>query len=159
MFARHGALIKHQHKMEGINSRLDGLQAAILLAKLPYILEWTDKRIENARYYDSVLSSIPQVVIPVVMPQSKHTYHLYVIRTKNRGALAAFLQTKGIETSVHYPVALPFMEAYEHLNHVPNDFPVSYQYQSEILSLPMYPELTTVQMNYVAESIKDFYAK
>ncbi len=159
MFARHGALIKHKHNMEGINSRLDGLQAAILSAKLPYILEWTDQRIANAKYYDSVLSSIPQIVLPVVLAETKHTYHLYVIRAKMRDELAAFLQSKGIVTSIHYPVALPFMEAYKYLDHKPDDFPVSFQYQSQILSLPMYPELSKHAIDYIAQSIKAFYSR
>ena len=82
MYARHGALKKHQHQIEGINSRLDGIQAAILSAKLPYILEWTTKRINNAMLYHKYLSGISEIVLPVVRPESKHTYHLFVIRTK-----------------------------------------------------------------------------
>ncbi len=157
IYARHGALVKHQHQIEGINSRLDGLQASILSAKLPYILQWTEQRIENAAYYNKVLASIKEIVLPVVRPSSKHTYHLYVIRTKQREALAKFLKEKGIETAVHYPTPLPEMQAYQYLGHQPQDFPVSHQYKSEILSLPMYPELSHGQMDYIAEQIQAFF--
>jgi dTDP-4-amino-4,6-dideoxygalactose transaminase len=157
-FARHGALIKHQHTIEGINSRLDGLQAAILSSKLPYIIEWTKKRQANAKYYDDVLSSIPQVTIPKVRPETTHTFHLYVIRAERRDELAAYLKSNGIETAIHYPVPLPFMEAYKYLNHTATDFPVSQKYQYEILSLPMYAELSKEMMDHVGATIKAFYS-
>lgn len=156
-FARHGALVKHQHTIEGINSRLDGLQAAILSAKLPYILEWTSKRRANAAYYNNALYEISQIVTPEIRPETSHSFHLYVIRAEKRDELAAFLKTKGIETSIHYPVPLPFMEAYKYLGYTPQDFPVSYKYKSNILSLPMYPELTPEMMDYVSNAIKEFY--
>jgi len=159
MYARHGALKKHQHLMEGINSRLDGLQAAILSAKLPYILEWTEKRILNSHLYSKYLSDIREVILPVTRPGSKHTFHLYVIRTKYRNELAEFLKLKGIETAIHYPVALHNMPAYEYLNYQPTDFPVSNEYQDMILSLPMYPELSEESIIYVADSIKEFFKK
>jgi len=157
-FARHGALVKHQHTIEGINSRLDGLQAAILTAKLPHILEWTAKRQANAKYYDEVLAGISQIITPKVRPETEHTYHLYVIRAERRDELATYLKSKGIETAIHYPVPLPFMEAYKYLNHKPEDFPVSDKYQHEIISLPMYPELSKEMMDYVAATIKGFYS-
>ncbi len=159
MYARHGALIKHQHKIEGINSRLDGLQAAILSAKLPHLIKWTNQRITNANYYDEVLKDINEIVTPKLRPNAKHTYHLYVIRAKKRDALANYLKEKGIETAVHYPIPLPMMEAYKYLNYSEKDFPIANQYKDEILSLPMFPELTNAQMNYVAATIKAFYSK
>ena len=159
MYARHGALIKHQHKIEGINSRLDGLQAAILSAKLPHLIKWTNQRITNANYYDEVLKDINEIVTPKLRPNAKHTYHLYVIRAKKRDALANYLKEKGIETAVHYPIPLPMMEAYKYLNYSEKDFPIANQYKDEILSLPMFPELTKDQMNYVAATIKAFYCK
>ena len=158
MFARHGALKKHQHLMEGINSRLDGLQAAVLQTKLPYILKWTDQRITNAKYYDIALSSIENIVCPKVRPNTKHTYHLYVIRAQKRDLLAKYLKEKGIETAIHYPVPLPLMEAYKYLGCTMDDFPISVKYKNEILSLPMYPELTTAEIDYIAETIKGFYS-
>jgi dTDP-4-amino-4,6-dideoxygalactose transaminase len=159
MFARHGALRKHQHMIEGINSRLDGLQAAILSTKLKSILRWTKQRQENAGYYDQLLADIPQITTPSVRPGTSHTYHLYVIRASQRDALAAYLKDQGIETSVHYPVALPFLKAYEYQQATPSDYPVAFQYQHEILSLPMYPELSRQMIDHVANSIKAFYAR
>lgn len=157
MYANHGALVKHQHKIEGINSRLDGLQAAILNAKLPYILDWTEKRINNAALYNKYLNGIEQVICPKVRPNSKHTYHLYVIRAQKRNELAAYLKENGVETAIHYPTPLPLLEAYSNKGFLPGDFPISSQYQHEILSLPMYPELTEKQIIYVAKAIVNFY--
>jgi len=136
---------------------MDGMQAAILSAKLPHIHKWTEQRIANAKYYDKSLAGISQITIPVVRPDSKHTFHLYVIRAQRRDELVAFLRSKNVETAIHYPVPLPFLEAYTYLNHHPSEFPVSYHFQYQILSLPMYPELTYEMMDYVSAVIKDFY--
>lgn len=157
-FARHGALVKHIHTIEGINSRMDGVQAAILSAKLPYILQWTEKRQSNAHYYNKILSSTPQITLPKVRPQTNHTYHLYVVRAERRDELAAFLKSEGIETSVHYPVPLPFLEAYKYLGYQTRDFEVAHSYSHQILSLPMYPELTKEMMDFVCTTIKMFYS-
>jgi dTDP-4-amino-4,6-dideoxygalactose transaminase len=158
MYARHGALKKHEHQIEGVNSRMDGLQAAILSAKLPYILDWTAARIRCADAYDNLLSGISEIITPKRRSDTKHTFHLYVIRAKNRDALANYLNERDIETAVHYPTALPNLKAYAYLGHIAEDFPVATAYQSEILSLPIYPELTTAQIEYVVESIKSFYS-
>ena len=159
MYARHGALKKHQHEMEGINSRMDGLQAAILSVKLPHILDWTEKRIANAALYREYLQGIREICLPVVRPESKHTYHLYVIRAGRRDELANYLGTHGIETVIHYPRILPNLPAYHYLGHTPTDFPVANRLQSEILSLPMYPELSEEMIQQVADTIKAFYRK
>lgn len=157
MFANHGALVKHTHIIEGINSRLDGLQAAVLSVKLPHILEWTAKRKANAAIYTELLRNIPEVRIPAIRENSDHTFHLYVIRTKDRDALKVHLQKDGIETAIHYPVALPLMPAYAHLNHSVEDFPASANHHQEILSLPMYPELSEDAIRAVVASIKSFF--
>lgn len=157
MYANHGALKKPNHVMEGINSRMDGLQASILSAKLPYILEWTEKRIEHARVYDKYLSGIEEISTPSVRPGTKHTYHLYVLRAKKRDELIAFLKEKGIETSIHYPSALPNLKAYQYLGYAPSDFPVATLLQDEIISLPMYPELSDEMIQFVSENIRAFY--
>jgi dTDP-4-amino-4,6-dideoxygalactose transaminase len=157
MFARHGALKKHNHIIEGINSRMDGIQAAILTAKLPHILSWTDKRITNANLYNKYLGEIKDIILPVVRPKSKHSFHLYVIRTEKRDELSAFLKENNIETAIHYPVALHNMEAYKYLNHSPEDFPVANSYQDQILSLPMYPELTESQIKFICSVIANFF--
>lgn len=156
-FARHGALVKHQHTTEGINSRLDGLQAAILSAKLPHIHKWTAKRQEHARHYDEALAGIEEVALPAVRPDTVHTYHLYVVRVPRREELMKYLSSKGIETQIHYPTPLPMMEAYKYLGHTEDEFPVAAAYRSQILSLPMYPELTEEMVDYVCNAIKAFY--
>jgi dTDP-4-amino-4,6-dideoxygalactose transaminase len=157
MYARHGALKKHQHKMEGINSRLDGLQAAILSVKLPYILDWTERRIQAAARYNQLLQSITEIELPQNKAASKHTYHLYVIKAENRDDLAQHLKEVGIETAIHYPTPMPFMEAYQYLNATPEDYPVAYVNASIILSIPIFPEITENQQAYVAKQIKTFY--
>jgi dTDP-4-amino-4,6-dideoxygalactose transaminase len=157
MYANHGALIKHQHEIEGINSRLDGLQAAILSAKLPHILEWTSQRIAKAKMYDHHLSGIEEIQIPKVRPDSKHTFHLYVIKAENRDGLLSYLKENGVETAIHYPTPLPFLKAYDYLKGKKEDFPVSSTHQHQILSLPIYPELEEKQIAYIAGKIKSFY--
>mgnify|MGYP000035224123 CR=1 FL=1 len=157
MFANHGALIKHNHLIEGINSRLDGIQAAVLSVKLPYIHSWTEKRKTNASLYTKYLSDIPNVRTPAIRNNSEHTFHLYVIRTKNRDELTLPLKHDRLETSIHYPVPLPLMPAYAHLVHSVDEFPSSVCHHQEILSLPMYPELSEAAIKTVADSIRNFF--
>ena len=160
MYANHGALKKHHHLIEGINSRLDGMQAAVLSAKLPHILDWTAKRIEKADYYTRQLNMLcPQVITPVVRPGSKHTFHLYIIRTSQRDELKSFLADKGVETMIHYPSILPVLPAYVYLEEKGENYPVAYSFQPQILSLPIYPEISTEEIDYVVESIQLFYKK
>lgn len=159
MYARHGAQKKHHHEFEGINSRLDGLQAAILSAKLPYILDWTAARIRCADAYDKLLAHFPEIVIPKRREKTQHSFHLYVIRAENRDGLVQHLKACNIDTAIHYPQALPNLNAYSYLGHQASDFPVASAYQSQILSLPIYPELTKSQIEYVAECIESFYSK
>jgi dTDP-4-amino-4,6-dideoxygalactose transaminase len=157
MYAQHGALKKHNHIMEGINSRLDGLQASILSAKLTHLPEWTDLRIRAAAKYNQWLSGITGIQLPVQRPETKHTWHLYVIRTKQRDQLAKWLAEREIETSVHYPVALPNMPAYQYLGYKPQDFPVASSLQDSILSLPIYPEITEDQIRWVSDAVREFH--
>lgn len=157
MFARHGALKKHEHQIEGINSRLDGIQAAVLNVKLKHILDWTEKRIKAAELYDQKLNGIGNVFPPRRRPNSKHTFHLYVIRAERRDELMAFLKENGIGTAIHYPTALPNLKAYEYLGHGKHDFPVASAYESRILSLPIFPEITEEQIEKVANTIRRFY--
>jgi dTDP-4-amino-4,6-dideoxygalactose transaminase len=159
MFTQHGALKKHNHIIEGINSRLDGLQAAILSAKLPHLADWTKKRIRHAALYHNYLSGIEGICLPAQRPDTKHTWHLYVIRTKHRDKLSEWLADRGIETSIHYPTALPNLPAYQYLGHKPEDFPVASSLQDEILSLPMFPELTEETIVYISDAIKSFVAQ
>lgn len=157
MYANHGSLKKHQHEIEGINSRLDGLQGAVLTAKLPHILQWTEQRIANAALYNKYLADVSAICLPVARPGAKHTYHLYMIRAQKRDALKTHLQEKGIETAIHYPVALPNLSVYKYLGGTPSQFPVATALQDEVLSLPMYPELSEAAIKYVADCIRNFY--
>lgn len=159
MFARHGALIKHEHKVEGINSRLDGIQAAILNVKLAYILDWTLQRIYNAELYNRYLSGISEIKLPKVRSYSKHSFHLYVIRTKKRDELFNFLKEKGVDCAIHYPRILPNQPAYDYLKHSVTDFPIARKYESQILSLPLYPELKQDMIEYVSEQIRIFFSR
>jgi dTDP-4-amino-4,6-dideoxygalactose transaminase len=159
MFARHGGLKKGDHQIEGINSRLDGLQAAILLAKLRYLQEWTRQRQRVAARYDELLAGVGDLILPKVAPGREHVYHLYVIRTDSREGLRSHLKERGIDTVLNYPVALPFTPAYRYLKHQPSDFPVACANQSRILSLPIYPEMTDEMIAYVVNSIKAFFSK
>jgi len=156
MLANHGRIEKYNHEFEGYNSHLDGLQAAILSVKLKYIDKWNEKRREIAYNYNKLLENI-NVVTPKELSQTECVYHLYVIRTKQRNKLQNYLKDKGISTGVHYPIGLPFLQAYSYLNHKPEDFPITYQYQNEILSLPIYPELTNEQQIYICNNIKEFF--
>jgi len=157
MFANHGALKKHDHQIEGINSRLDGLQAAILSTKLPHIQEWNEQRRNNAMYYKELLSDVDEISLPQIRTAAKHIFHLFVIRVEQRDLLQRYLTNAGISTAIHYPTALPFLPAYRYLNHSEVDFPVAAKYQRQILSLPMFPELTHQQIEYVSEHIKKFF--
>jgi len=155
MIANHGRIGKYDHEFEGINSRMDGIQAAILNVKLRHLPEWTEMRRKVASIYNKLLQGEKDIVTPRVAEYAKHVYHLYVIRTKEREKLQEYFRTKGISTGVHYPIALPNLLAYRYLGHHPEDFPLSSQYQDEILSLPMYPELEEDQSHYVVDSIKE----
>lgn len=158
-YANHGALVKHQHEMEGINSRLDGLQAAILSAKLPHLDDWTRRRRAVAQAYDEMLVGIPGLQTPLQRPGAEHVYHLYVVRARLRDELKAFLAERRIETQVHYPTALPLLPAYRRLGGQPQDFPHAFAAQNEILSLPIYAELAIERVAQVADAIRDFYAR
>ena len=135
------------------------MQAAILSAKLPHLAGWTEKRIQNAALYNKWLGRIEGICLPAQRPGTKHTWHLYVIRSKDRENLAKWLADKGIETSVHYPTALPNLPAYKYLGYKPADFPVATSLQGEILSLPMFPELTEEAIVYISDAIKSFVEK
>lgn len=153
--ANHGQEGKHNHIMEGRNSRMDGIQAAILDIKLPHLNRWTDKRIQNAALYDSFLGD--HIAKPKVNTNGKHVYHLYVIRHPKRDALAQYLKEHGIETAVHYPTPLPLMPCYSNdPNAVASLFPAAHKASNEILSLPMYAELSEEQIKYVSDKINAF---
>ena len=155
IYARHGG--KGEHIMEGINSRLDGLQSAILNVKLPHLAGWTDARRKVAARYNELLKCVGDVICPKVATNRDHVYHLYVIRTEKRDALKKHLADADIGTVLNYPKALPFYPAYSYLGHKPEDFPVAHANQSRVLSLPIYPEISDAMISYVAAKIAEFF--
>lgn len=159
LFANHGSLQKHIHEIEGINSRLDAIQAVVLTVKLNHIDDWNKARHAHGLKYNSLLSGVSTVKCPKLRDNAFHIFHVYSLRAPGRDKLADHLKSKGVSTGIHYPTALPFMPAYSYLKHRPSDFPVAHECQGEILSLPMYPELSDGQIEYVAQSIKEFYEK
>ena len=160
MLANHGRIDKYDHQVEGVNSRLDGLQAAILGVKLKHLPEWTEKRRKNAYLYNQYLKDT-DLITPAEIDGVKAVYHLYVVRTKKelRSKIQEYLGSKGISTGIHYPIALPNLRAYIYLNHNGNDFPRATRVSQEILSLPMFPELTEEQIRYIADAIRGFNTK
>jgi dTDP-4-amino-4,6-dideoxygalactose transaminase len=157
MYANHGALVKHEHRMEGINSRMDGLQAALLSCKLRHLDDWTRARQRVAAAYDRGLANIAQVERPKVRAGSTHVYHLYVVQAERRDALRSHLAERGIETAIHYPTALPLLSAYDYLGMTPAQIPRAAANQSRILSLPIYPEMTDSMVERVVVAVKEFY--
>ncbi len=149
----HGRLRKYEHEFEGVNSRLDGLQSAILSVKLRYLEKWTEKRRAIAQLYNELLN-YSDVITPKERDGVKHVYHLYVVRLKNRDTIQARLAKKGITTGIHYPTALPNLPAYRYLGYSPRDFPVASALSKEILSLPIYPEMKREQVEYVCHQLK-----
>jgi dTDP-4-amino-4,6-dideoxygalactose transaminase len=159
MYARHGGLRKGDHKIEGINSRLDGIQAAILSVKLPHLHNWTALRQNRAARYSDLLSSVPGIKIPQIADGREHVWHLYVIKSRQRDGLADYLNKNGVQTVINYPVALPFLPAYSRFGHQPSDFTNAFKNQSEILSLPIYPELSNTQIDAVIYLISEYSRK
>lgn len=155
-FARHGGLVKGVHEIEGINSRLDGLQAAILNVKLPHLASWTNKRQQIANTYSELLDGVDDLILPRTNERASHVWHLFVIRTKQRDALKVYLADKGIQTVINYPVALPFLDAYAHQGNDTKNFPNAHLHQGEILSLPIFPDISVEKINYVSTKIKSF---
>ncbi|HHT9153825.1 MAG TPA: DegT/DnrJ/EryC1/StrS family aminotransferase [Candidatus Hypogeohydataceae bacterium YC40] len=154
MLRDHGRKEKYIHEIEGHNSRLDALQAAVLSVKLKYLEGWTNSRREKARQYDKLLSAIQGVSTPRVLPEVKHVYHLYVIKVEDRDGLRKKLEEMGIHTGIHYPLPLHLQPAYAHLGLPRGTFPRAEEATSKVLSLPLYPEIKTEQLEAVVEAIK-----
>ncbi|MDP3948020.1 MAG: DegT/DnrJ/EryC1/StrS family aminotransferase [bacterium] len=153
MFANHGRKDKYLHEFEGVNSRLDALQAAILDVKLKHLEHWIERRRAVARRYDEALRGI--VETPKAMADARHAYHLYVIRVNDREKVQKKLLEDGIGTGVHYPVPLPLLPAYRHLGHQAKDFPVASRLAGEILSIPINESMEQPQVDYVVEKLKN----
>jgi dTDP-4-amino-4,6-dideoxygalactose transaminase len=156
MFARHGGLLKGDHQIEGINSRLDGLQAAILSVKLKHLRTWTERRRAVAARYGELLSRCAGLDLPQVAKGRIPVWHLYVIAHDQRKELAAHLKSRGIQTVVNYLCALPYLPCYARLGHKPEDFPVARSLQRRCLSLPMFPEINETQIGQIASALVQF---
>jgi dTDP-4-amino-4,6-dideoxygalactose transaminase len=154
MYARHGG--KGEHQIEGINSRMDGLQAAVLNIKLPHLDKWTNQRQKHAKKYDQLLSPIVQIQTPTVRQGADHVYHLYVIRSDHRDELKEHLSKHGVATALNYQKALPFYPAYSYLGHNHEDFPNAFRNQQSILSLPIFPEMKEEQISHICSTIASF---
>ncbi len=154
----HGSDRKYYHEMEGHNYRMEGIQGAVLGVKLAHLAKWTDARRRNADIYRELLRDLPQVVLPVEKPFARHVYHLFVIRTASRDGLQKHLDGRGISTGLHYPIPLHMQKVFEGLGYREGELPAVEKASREVLSLPMYAELTREQITYVCDSIKEYFA-
>jgi dTDP-4-amino-4,6-dideoxygalactose transaminase len=157
----HGASSKYCYQCIGVNSRLDALQAAVLLAKFRYLEEWTNKRRENAMYYNQLLEKADReslgIGIPYVQYNNRHIYNQYVIRVPKRDELREFLTQEGIGTDIYYPLPLHLQECYRDLGYKEGDFPHAEKAARDTLALPIYPELTREQQEYVVSKVAEFF--
>jgi dTDP-4-amino-4,6-dideoxygalactose transaminase len=156
-FANHGSLLKHDHKVPGINSRLDGLQAAILAVKLQYIDKWNQDRNRIANIYSSKLSNLLDVIVPQTRLGSKPVFHIYALLTAHREGLRKYLNELGIETGIHYPIPLPLLEAYSTMGYSEKDISIAFSHSQKLLSLPIYPELTRKSQEFIMDNILDYF--
>ncbi|HVG33501.1 MAG TPA: DegT/DnrJ/EryC1/StrS family aminotransferase, partial [Pyrinomonadaceae bacterium] len=150
----HGSERKYHHEIIGYNFRLEGLQGAVLNVKLRHLDRWNDLRRAHAARYHELLKDTP-LLLPREMDYARHIYHLYVIQTDEREHLQQSLSKAGVQTGIHYPVPVHLQPAYRLLGHKPGDFPEAERQAARVLSLPMFPELTDEQLNFVAEAIQD----
>ena len=153
----HGGAKQYHHDEVGTNSRLDSLQAAVLLAKLPHLASWSATRREHAAYYTRALADLPAVRPPAVDPVNEHIFHQYTLRVERRDELQAHLKRQGIGSAIYYPVPLHLQPCFSHLGYRPGRLPESERASREVLSLPVYPELTRGQLDCVIETIRGFY--
>lgn len=154
MLRDHGQRKKYCHKYVGYNYRMDGFQGAVLNAKLKYLDKWINARREKAKLYNELLRGV--VETPKEAEYAKHVYHLYVIRTKERDRLIEYLSSKNIATGIHYPVPIHLQEAYSFMGLNKGSFPEAEKAANEIVSLPIYPEISEEQINYVASATREF---
>ena len=157
MFSNHGRESKYLHQFEGINSRLDAIQAALLRVLLPHLDEWNEKRRVAATWYEQALADVKEVVCPAVLPGTAPVYHLYVCLVPDRDALAEYLKERGIETGVHYPYSLNLLPAYAHLKQREGSFPHAEYACAHMLSLPMHPAITRAEVKQVCDTIRLFF--
>jgi dTDP-4-amino-4,6-dideoxygalactose transaminase len=154
----HGGAKQYHHDEVGYNSRLDALQAAVLSAKLPYLSEWSAKRRSNAEFYDRALAGVAGLRTPNVGKENVSIYNQYTIRADRRDDLQAFLKTRGIASAIYYPLPLHLQPCFAYLGYKKGSLPEAERAASEVLSLPIFPELTTLQLEEVAAAVRQFYA-
>jgi dTDP-4-amino-4,6-dideoxygalactose transaminase len=158
MLREYGQRKKYIHESLGVNSRLDAIQAAVLRVKLPYLDRWNKKRQELADYYTKRLkSAVPSVTTPMWIPKRPSVFHLYIIQVDKRDSLLKRLHENGVESLIHYPIPLHLQGAYRYLGYKRGDFPRAEAAADRILSLPMHPDLTKRQVDYVVDTIKRVY--
>jgi dTDP-4-amino-4,6-dideoxygalactose transaminase len=157
----HGMRPKYYHKVVGVNSRLDALQAAVLGVKLKYLDRWSDARRRNAEHYDKLFAEagVEEVTTPAVRPNRRHIFNQYTIRCSRRDELMDFLKRRGVGSEIYYPAPLHLQECFAHLGYKPGDLPATERASRECLSLPIYPELTEEMRQYVVEKIAEFYRR
>ncbi len=156
MIRDHGSERRYFHDRIGLNGRLDEIQAVVLRTKLLHLADWNEQRRSHARQYQNLLRGTP-VITPAECSENRHVYHLFVVRVRERDELQAWLKTRGVSTGIHYPVPAHLQKAMECLGYEADDLPVTERVTSEIMSLPMYAELTNEEIQYVTNSIKDFF--
>jgi dTDP-4-amino-4,6-dideoxygalactose transaminase len=154
----HGQIRKYHHTMVGWNGRMDGIQGAVLRIKLRHLERGNQLRRSHATYYDAALQSIEEVVTPFRAANALHVYHIYAIRVRDRDELMRQLADKGIGSGVHYPVPIHLQEAYRSLRYGPGAFPIAERCAREFVSLPMFPELTSAQLEVVIQGVKEAVA-
>ena len=158
----HGSKPKYYHKFVGINSRLDEIQAAVLRIKLKHLKTWENNRIEGAKRYNKLFQGaglLDVVSLPTARPYNRHVFNQYIIRVKKRDNLREHLAKEGIGTEIYYPVPLHLQQCFKYLGYKKRDFPVSEKAAKETLALPIYPELTPAEQEYVVKKISEFYRK
>jgi len=155
----HGGRKTYYHEEVGYNSRLDALQAAVLGAKLPHLAGWSARRRENAAYYDAALADVPEVRTPYIEPANESIYNQYTLRAERRDALQAHLKERGIGTSVYYPLPLHLQPCFAYLGYREGQCPEAERASREVLSLPIYPELTRAQLDEVIGAVRAFYGR
>ena len=154
----HGQVRKYYHSMVGWNCRMDGIQAAVLRIKLRHLERYTELRRTHAAHYDRALSGIGELTVPVHAAWARHVYHVYAIRVNHRDEVMQLLAEKGVGSAVHYPVPVHLQEAYRSLGYQRGTFPIAERCATEFLSLPMFPELTSAQVEIVIEAVKEAVA-
>lgn len=153
----YGSQKKYYNEVKGINSRLDELQAAFLKVKLKYLDEWNKERNQIAQWYYDYLKEIDEITLPTIHPDATSNYHLFVIRTLKRNELQEYLHQHQIGTLIHYPVPPHLQEAYKELGYKKGSFPIAEEIADTCLSLPMYPGLSKENVEYIAQTIKNFF--